>query len=216
MQEIIATVAEVIKETPTVKTIKFEEFFPFRSGDHLFVAEQKPLSISSSPTEGFLQITKKITDSEFSRNLNSLQVGDKLTIEGPLRSFPFSEQRNALMLSGGIGITPLRSMIKYAFDKELPIRIVLLYSNKEAKDIPFFGDMQSMINDNIKIIHTLTEGSWQGRQGRIDEKMIREFQIENPIYYSCGPPKMVEVMTEILRKIGIDEDNIKIENFTGY
>ena len=71
MQELTATVAEVRKETPTVKTIKFEDFFPFRPGDHLFADEKKPLSISSSPTEGFLQITKRITDSDFSKKIDS-------------------------------------------------------------------------------------------------------------------------------------------------
>src|SRR3989338_1443909 len=213
MQEITATVADVIQETPTIKTIRFKELFLFKPGDHLFVAEQKPLSISSSPTEGFLQFTKKITGSAFSQQIDALQKGDKLIIEGPISSFPFSENRNAVMLSGGIGITPLRSMIKYAFDKELPIKIVLLCSNRSPEDILFASEFNAMQSENIKIIHTLTEGSWSGRTGRINEALIGVHSIDNPIYYSCGPPRMVEAMIDILKKMAVSDDDIRIENF---
>ena len=97
--------------------------------------------------------------------------------------------------------------------------------NKE-EDIIFRQDFDEMqkANKNIKVVYTLTaadidKGKWPGRSGYIDDKMIKEEipDYKERVFYLCGPPKMVEVLTDILEnKLAVGKDKIKAENFTGY
>ena len=113
-------------------------------------------------------------------------------------------------------------MIKYASDKKLPVKITLIYSNKTPDDIVYKDEWNvfERENPNFKVIHTITqEGTdWQGRTGRIDEAMIREFSsdINNTIYYICGPLGMVDSLSNLLKTMNIPLQNIKIEKFVGY
>ena len=91
----------------------------------------KPLSLSSSPTEGFLEVTKLLTGQEFSNALDALSIGDTAPIHGLNGNFTFrGEYDKTCMLSRGIRITPQRSMIRYTTDKGLKPSVVLLYSNR--------------------------------------------------------------------------------------
>ena len=129
------------------------------------------------------------------------------------------------MLSGGIGITPLRSMIKYSSDKKLDIPVTLFYSNRTPEEIAFREDFSTIEkeNTNFKIVNTITnkedsKEEWQGLTGFIDEKMIKENSqnLDTSIFYICGPPKMVDAMVNLLKTMNIDSARIKIEHFTGY
>ena len=60
------------------------------------------------------------------------------------------------------------------------------------------------------------ESEWNGRRGRIDAAMVREFAPESPVFYICGPPAMVEAMGGILKSMNIDEESVKTEEFVGY
>ena len=99
------------------------------------------------------------------------------------------------MLSGGIGITPLRSMIRYSTDKGLSASIVLLYSNSHEDDIVFEDDLESMArqNPNLKVVNTITRPgpAWKGLKGRIDRDMIvREVpDYANRVFFTSGPGK---------------------------
>ena len=89
--------------------------------------------------------------------------------------------KSAIFLSGGIGVTPFRSMIKYATDKQLPLRIIMFDSNRNQQSILFKKEFDecSNINKNLKIIYTITDeaqnqygtNTWQGEKGRIDKAM---------------------------------------------
>src|SRR5512138_200708 len=128
-------VTQVIQRTKYAKSIRFRrpKNFSYLPGQWISVTldgggqKTKPLSLSSSPTEDFLEITKRLTGHEFSNALDALKVGDKALIRGPNGSFTFQGEYDKIgMLSGGIGITPLRSMIRYSTDKGLKTSIVLL------------------------------------------------------------------------------------------
>ncbi|MEK6932763.1 MAG: FAD-dependent oxidoreductase, partial [Nanoarchaeota archaeon] len=130
----------------------------------------------------------------------------------------------AVMLSGGIGITPLRSMIKYSLDKKLKIKITLFYSNKVPEEILYQKGLETFAkNRNFTLISTITEPeeskeSWKGLIGRIDANLIKKYvkDFDNKIFYICGPPKMVDLMQNILKEMNIPQDQIKIEHFFGY
>jgi ferredoxin-NADP reductase len=183
----------------------------------------KPLSLSSSPTEDFLQVTKRLTGHEFSNALLSLKKGDTIRFSGPYGNFTFNGEHDKLvMLSGGIGITPLRSMIKYCTDKGLATDIFLFYSNRQEDDIPFKDEFESLAakNQNLTIINTLTRPgpSWKGRIGRIDANMIKEHlpNYADWTFYSSGPRKMVDSMLLVLKEMSIPEERARKEYFPGY
>jgi len=89
-------------------------------------------TISSSPTENFIMFSTRIRDSPYKKRLSILEKGAKVKARGPEGQFVLHEDysKPAVFLSGGIGVTPFRSMIKYATDKQLPLRIIMFDSNK--------------------------------------------------------------------------------------
>ena len=226
-------VIETKQETHDVKSIKLglKEKIDYKPGQYfimeLDVEDQensRPLSIASSPTEDFLLFSTKISQSAFKQKFNSLEVSETVKLQGPMGVFVLKEDAQQIVfLGGGIGITPFRDMIKYAGDKKLPIKLILLYSNKTPSDIVYKDEWHvfEKENPNLKVINTITqpEGTdWQERIGRVDEKMIREFcaDLNNALFYICGPPGMVDGLSNLLKTMNIPLQNIKIEKFVGY
>jgi len=225
---------EVIARTYNVKSFRLETFeeVDFKPGQFLqvFVKENGKeinhyFSISNSPTEkGFIEFTKKITESEYSKILDKLKPGERLKIKYPFGAFTFvGEYPRIAFLSGGIGITPIRSIIKFVVDKKIGTDVVLIYANRTTKDIAFSDDFAIMQKDcpNLKVVNILSEAEaqWHGRTGRINSQVIKE---EIPDYnqrrfYICGPPLMVEAMKKILTDdLVLSQDKIVTENFAGY
>lgn len=229
-----ATILEAKKETRDILRLRFdtqEQNFEFAPGQYLMLSIAtgltKPLSICSSPTKkGFVEISKKITESDFSKKILSAKKGDTAAIQGPFGKFVLDEsEKNTVMLSGGIGITPLRSMIQYAADKKLTNKIALFYSNRVPEEIAFFSEFEELQkqNKNLKVINSITrpeesKQEWRGRVGRIDKKLVLEF-VPNPmncVFYSCGPPSMVDAMKQLLKEMNVPSEKIKTELFAGY
>jgi len=230
-------VLDIVQRTHNVKSFRFKikEDVNFKPGQFFFVTikidgveRTKHFSFSNSPTEkGYVEFTKRITDSEFSQALERLKAGDWTRLKMPYGSFTFEgEYEKIAFLSGGIGITPIRSICKFATDSMLPTDMVLLYGNNREEDIIFRQDLDNMqsVNKNLRIVYTLTSSDidrkiWKGRTGYIDDTMIKEEMPDytERIFYICGPPRMVESLINILRnKLGVQQDKIKIENFSGY
>ncbi|MDD4956502.1 MAG: FAD-dependent oxidoreductase [Candidatus Omnitrophica bacterium] len=237
MTELDTRVIETIQRTDTAKSFRFDRTGApdFRPGQYFLLTipvggeeKTKAFSFSSSPTEqGYLEFTKRLTGSDFSNALMELKPGDPVKIKMPNGKFTFEgEHKKIALLSGGIGITPFRSICKYATDKELESDIALFYSNNEEKDIVFREDLDGMAaqNPHLKLIYTLTspyaaEKEWRGCTGVIDEGMIKREvpDYAERIFYTCGPPGMVTCLTGMLReKLHIPEEHTIIENFAGY
>ncbi len=198
-------------------------------------------TISSSPTENFIMFSTRIRDSPYKKRLSTLERGAKVKVRGPEGKFVLHEDysKPAVFLSGGIGVTPFRTMIKYATDKQLPVKIIMFDSNRNQDNILFkkeFDDWAS-INKNLKIIYTISEKDqhdqssssslsrasyWKGEYGRIDKAMILKHIednniLNNSIFYICGPPGMLKAMQILLQEeLEIPKERIKIEEFTGY
>jgi ferredoxin-NADP reductase len=219
--ELEVKIKEIIQRTYNVKSIRLEvkdEVF-FEAGQFLS-ATLKPnpqlkkyLSISNSPTEkGYIEFTKKLTQSDFSQALNNLKLGDLVKIQYPFGNFTLKPGfKKIAFLSGGIGITPIRSMCKYAVDKGLDIDIALLYANRTKEDIAFWEDFVQMQKDHpkLKVVHLLTINNQRIKQ-EIPDYLERKF-------YLCGPPAMVEAMERILiEELALSQENIITENFQGY
>jgi len=226
-------IKEIIQRTYNVKSVRLAI-----DGEPNFIAGQfccvslkgelerkRYLSISSSPTEkGYIEFTKKITQSDFSKNLESLKPSDTLKLQYPFGKFTLDEcGAKIAFLSGGIGITPIRSICKYAVDKKLGTDIVLVYANRSIKDIVFKEDFDQMQKQypQLKVAHVLCEPApgFKCTVGLINAQIIKNEvrDYAQRKFYICGPPGMVESMMKILElELDLPKENIITENFQGY
>ncbi len=234
IKELEARIKEIIPRTYNVISFRAEASAgaDFKAGQFMEVSlKTKPvlkryLSISSSPTEkGYLEFTKKITQSDFCKALQNLKPGDFLNLRYPLGKFTLSGgEKKIAFLSGGIGITPIRSIVKFIVDTKLGLDMVLFYANRSAKDIAFWEDFEDMQRSyaKLKVIHVISEFS-QGltgcKSGMINAEMIRECLSDyaERKFYLCGPPVMVSAMQAILSKeLSLPYSQVITENFQGY
>lgn len=188
-------------------------------------------SIASSPTEdGFIMISTRIRDSPYKQKLASLEKGARILTWGPEGEFVLHDDHSkpAVFMSGGIGVTPFRSMVKFATDRQLPLKITMFDSNRDESNILYKAefDRWAKENRNFKIVYTITEEGgnlakgWAGERGRINREMITKYlsgdEISKAVFYICGPPGMLKAMQELLQELHIQKDRVKTEEFTGY
>jgi ferredoxin-NADP reductase len=174
-----------------------------------------------------VQITTKLRGFGFKETLRHADLGLEVALESPRGNFvlPEDKSQSIVFLGGGIGITPFRSMMRQATDEGLPTPITLLYSAQVPEVIVFRQEFERLPQENphLKIITTVTSPEkgkepWMGETGLIDAAKIRAHvdDISSAIFYTCGPPPMVQAMQDLLREMNIAGDHIRVERFTGY
>ena len=184
-------------------------------------------SIASAPHERTLMVATRLRATDFKRTLNSLPIGAELHLQGPYGSMtlPKDGARTVVLLAGGIGITPFRSLVWNATESLSPCRIFLFYSVRVPEEAAFLEELQEMEkhNNRYKLICTVTQPEkvsmpWQGETGRITAGMLSKWipDLKVPIYYIAGPPGMVHGMRQMLFDSGISEEDIHAEEFAGY
>jgi len=191
----------------------------------------RSFSIASAPHEETLMVATRMRDTAFKRVLRAMPFGTAVKIEGPSGDLILQDDiaRSAVFLAGGIGVTPFRSIAHWAAKEKLPNRIVLFYSNRRPEDAPFLAELQSLEKDNPKyrLIASMTEmekshRAWSRETGLINQEMLgRHLKgAASPIYYIAGPPAIVkglhEMLHEMLSKAGINDNDIRAEEFAGY
>ena len=165
-------------------------------------------------------------NSGFKEALSALPVGSPARIEGPMGSFCLHNNtaRSAVFLAGGIGIAPFLSILSYAEQEKLRHPIVLFYANRYLADAAFIEALWKLERENprFRFVPTLTRAatnnSWKGKVGHISSEMLLTHvgTLQGPIYYIAGPPTMVASARQILSAAGVDEDDIRTEEFGGY
>ncbi len=214
----------------------------YRAGQYLILdvgtkedpkGPMRSFTMASSPTENAIQITTRIRDTPFKEKLANLAIESTAKITSPLGEFVLPEDRSIpiVFLSGGIGVTPFRSMIKYATDNHVPSKITMFDSNRNVENTLFKEEFDDCLNhnNNLKIVYTITEEKeksnnaeeWKGERGYINEEMLTKYltrnELDNSIFYICGPPGMLNAMQKMLEDdLHIPKQRIKIEEFTGY
>jgi ferredoxin-NADP reductase len=225
-----------IKRTPTVESFHFrllqnQQFLPGQFLQVLFNPQtrtdkslNKYLSVSSSPTQPYIELTKRISQSPFSQRLLQVQEGESVTFDMPMGTCFYKEEYKKIgFLIGGIGITPVISIVEYIMDKRLSTQATVLYSNRTEDEIAFYAELLqwSRENENIRVYSTVTDCVPKDQCcffGCIDKQLVLKIMpdIKDRIVFIFGPPAMVSVMRGLAREIGCKEENVKSENFTGY
>jgi ferredoxin-NADP reductase len=184
-------------------------------------------SLSSAPFEPTLMATTRLRDTAFKRVLKNLPLGTELELDAPYGSFTLHNnvKRPAVFLTGGIGATPVRSIVLQSSHDKTGHTIFVFYSNKRPEDAAFTDELRdaAAANKDFTFVPTMTEPEhseqeWDGETGFIDKNMIGRYltDLTTPIYYLCGPAGMVTAMRTLLNGAGIDDDDIRTEEFTGY
>jgi glycine betaine catabolism B len=204
--------------------------FSFRPTQFTFLSlrtdtgwDVRPMSIATSTTRPNLEYAVRAGDSPFKRAFASLRPGDTVAVQGPFGHFVLEERRPAVLLAGGIGITPLKGMAEYAADKALPIPIRLVDSNRSEEEIVYRDELEDLArrNPRFSVRHTLTGSApkgWEGSVGRIGTRLIQDAArgLDSPVYYVCGKTSMVAEMLRLLSESGIPESDVLTEVFRGY
>lgn len=225
--------SEIIPRAPGVKSFRFPispAQAPFQSGQYFFLTIKVDgedalhhFTISSSPADPYLEFTKRITEHPYSRALDAAQKGERVTIQGPAGSFVLPPEKSKIVfLTGGIGITPVRSMLGQIAADKLVYDIILICGNNRQEDIIFHDEIEKIGEgmNSIRIINVLTEPPeyWNGPRGIIDKKLIMSLipDYRERLFYISGPPKMVMALQEQLGALKVPEGNIIKDSFTGY
>ncbi len=212
--------------------------FPFTPGQYNIVTIPDPLyqdeegsvrsfSIASSPSDPFILIATRMRGSAFKRTLAEVPLGTRVTFSGPRGSFtlPDDAAGPVVLLAGGIGITPFRSMIKHATEHHLPVDLTLIYSNRTPEDAPFLDDLDRWARENrrFRFVPTMTSPEaakqpWTGRTGIVDAAFLRQALdgLDHSVFYMAGPPGMVKGVTRTLVDAGVPAERVRFEEFSGY
>ncbi len=212
--------------------------FQFRAGQSVDITLLNPpetdaegntraFSIASAPFENDLLIATRMRDTAFKRVLRKAALPLEVKMEGPSGSFVLHRraEKSGVFLAGGIGITPFRSIILQATHDKAPHQLYLFYGNRRPEDAAFLDVLTDVPkqNPNFHLIATMSEmgkshREWKGETGFINKDMLAKHlpSLQGPIYYLAGPPAMVAAMRRMLTEAGVDEDDIRTEEFSGY
>jgi len=225
---------QIIPRTHDVTSFRFPRpaELDYKPGQFLYVTIKqggkelsKHFSFSSSPTEkDHIEFTKKFTDHEFSLALKAAKIGDWARIDAPFGQFTFEgEYPKIALLGGGIGITPFVSFCKNATDKGLESKITLFYGCRTPEDIAFRKEFEEWAKQdkNLKLVFTVNPPAppgWTGATGTINAEMVKQHlpDYQENMFYTCGPPPMIEAMEKLVVGLGLPKEKLKRELFTGY
>jgi ferredoxin-NADP reductase len=185
-------------------------------------------SHADSPTESHIELTTRLTGSTFKKALDALPIGAEVEIQGPYGAFLFGYDKPKItFLTGGIGVTPVRSMLRYLADTNGTGRIpeqelTVFYGSMTEDGIVYkheFDDFERAI-PGLRVIHVITNptADWKGYGGFITAGIIQAVLAEPKhwTYYVVGPPPMITAMDKVLEQLEIPQAQIVVESFAGY
>lgn len=185
----------------------------------------RAFSFACAPGGDRILIATRQRGSAFKRALAEMPSGSPVELDGPMGGFTLHRdaKRPAVFLVGGIGITPVRSIVEHAARERTGRRITVLHANRSEASTPFLADFRrwAAADPGIDYVPTLdgeAPSGWADELGVIDAAMIARHaeDLHAPVYYVVGPPGMVEAMKALLDGIGIDELQVRTEEFPGY
>jgi glycine betaine catabolism B len=240
-------VANIHRESHDVKTFRFipesgaELPFTHQSGQYLNLSlnvdatlVRRSYTIASSPTRrGSIEISVKRNPSGVGSVFlhDQVKVGDRIKIGAPAGKFFLvpSNAKQVVFIAGGIGVTPLMSMLRYVTDAVVPIHVDFIYCVKSRQDFAFYDELRALVTrfPNIKLRVFLTrEEKTDSFKTELDDRWIESCQQptadhiramaagwQRASIYLCGPDPMMEAFRKHLVEAGIANENIATEAF---
>jgi ferredoxin-NADP reductase len=231
----VATLAEVVEETPRVRTLVLDvPGWPgHRAGQHLDIrltAEdgyraEREYSIASAPGEPVAITVERLDDGEVSPYLTEeLRPGDELELRGPVGGYfvwePDENGRPLFLVAGGSGVVPLRAMLRHRERTGSDVGARLLYSSRSLEDVIYRDELERPA-DGAEIVYTLTREQppgWTGYARRVDAELLAEVAWpadDDPHTFVCGPTSFVEAVASGLVGLGYRPERVKTERFGG-
>jgi len=211
-----------------------EKVFSYLPGQFQFITfhrredlpeEEHHWTISSTPTEvDSLGVTiKELGD--FTSTMGETRNGDTATVHAPFGRFSYmlhSEEKDFVFIAGGIGITPIMSMLRHMRETGFRGPVLLIYANRDIESAVFreeIGEMERTGNPRLRVIDVLSspEVDWNGERGRIDREKLERYcqgDFEGKAFYICGPGPLVQAVVRALEGFGVPEKRIHMEIFS--
>jgi predicted ferric reductase len=190
---------------------------PFEEAEH-------PFSISSSANrrDRICFTIKELGD--FTRTIKKMQPGQKVYLDGPYGSFSIDRHSHAsqfAFIAGGVGITPIMSMLRTLADRGDQRPLLLIYANKDWESVIFREDIENLeAKLNLTVVHVLDDppSDWQGETGFVTQSMLdrylpKEKERDTVEVFICGPPPMMNAVESALTKIGVPIGDFHSERF---
>jgi ferredoxin-NADP reductase len=186
--------------------------------------QTRSFSLASAPYEKRLMAAVWQGTSPFKLCLQKLRPGSEVVIKGPFGKFTLDNETSkpAVFLAGGIGITPVRSIVLQTDHDGLGRELAIFYSSRTPETAPFLAELGRIRKPNYAFIPTMTRlpesrRSWDGERGRINSTMLEKY-LPDPtgaIYYLVGSTRFVNAMIKMLKKMDIGPEAMKLEKFGG-
>lgn len=229
-----ATIVAISQETPTIKSFALDldgREIGFMAGQWVdfFVTLEGAeavggYSITSSPAEQTafsLAIKQDGSDHPVTNWLHEdAQVGDKVEVAlGGDFYYEPDEADSVVLIAGGIGLTPLMSIVRSAHELAMHTHLTLIHSASTPDELLFKDELISIASANPRIrpVFTVTQSvsdAWDGHTGRIDAELLSSESVDlDALYFVCGPPAMIRAMISMLRDLGVPRTQIRYEQW---
>lgn len=182
---------------------------------------EHPFSFSSSAEQhDHLELTIKAAG-DFTGTVGDIEPGTRAYLDGPYGVFSFerNEAASFLFVAGGIGITPIISMLRTLADLDDPRRLTLIYANPTWDDVAFREELDELAERlDLHLVHVLEHppDGWEGEAGFVTTEIIERHLPDRPERlqsFLCGPPPMMAVVSEALEDAGLPLDRVHYERF---
>ena len=221
----VTTVLGIDAQTPTIVRLQVERpaGFHFRASQHALLRvstnqgpDLRPLSLAGAPDSDHLEFATRAGTSAFKQAVLALRPGDIVKVSRPMGGLTYDPTRPAVFIAGGIGITPVRSLLLAMGTSVPPVR--LLFANHSAEEIPFAGELAAIsdLREDLSITWVLTSPSTPAlpglvHGGHLDEELLHKHAAELPdaMFYLTGPAVMVSDVHAMLRNIGVTRGRIR-------
>jgi glycine betaine catabolism B len=217
-----------------IKTFWFKPQHPLRYIAGQFIELQLPhphadkrgqkrwFTLSSSPTEPRLSITTKFAPengSTFKNTLASLQPGAEVTMSEAMGDYVLPKDSNLplIFIAGGIGVTPVRSMVKWLADSGKIRQVHIIYTVRNLGEVAF-QDIFKSYGARLDLVIAEPPQGWKGRSGRLTGEILLDLvgPLKEQLVYLAGPEPMVEALEKDLKNAGINKHKLILDFFPGY
>ncbi len=230
-------VQEIVWETPEIFTMRLapcegEPALAFKAGQWVYLhllnedgtSWKAAFSIATAPSDkGSLELGIKV-ERDFTKRASKLVLDAVVALQGPFGMFtlpPVLDDTPLVFIAGGIGVTPLRSMMRELVCQGSKTPIRLVYSNRYAEESAYLEEFEDLRHSypSMKLIATLTgehPPGWKGHTGRVDAAMLAPLLAEtgaNAHFFLCGPSAFMEAVRAILEAAGVDKKRVHQERF---